>query len=454
VPIALINVVGLSAGLLPRMPRLSARASAGAVRRLVPPLPAVTCTAQASMLTGLSPRDHGIVGNGWFDRALGEVHFWKQSNRLVGGEPIWDALRRRDPSATVANLFWWFNMFTTADFAVTPRPMYPADGRKIPDVWTQPADLRDELQKALGQFPLFKFWGPMADIESSTWIVESAKLVVKRHRPTLTLVYVPHLDYSLQKFGPDHEHIGAELRAVDTLVDDLCDWLEAEGVTPMIVSEYGIGAVDGAVCPNRILRDAGLLAVRNELGREILDPAASGAFAVVDHQVAHVYARSDRDRDAAIDVLGRAPGVADCLHGATLAEARLDHPRSGDAVLVAEPRSWFAYPWWHDDARAPDYARTVDIHRKPGYDPCELFLDPKLPAAKMRIGWTLFKRKLGQRALLEVIPLDPSLVRGSHGLVSTDGDLAPVLIAPSTVAEGDGPLPMTTIREILLHQSS
>jgi len=449
--VAVINVVGLSRGLLgASTPRLSELAERGAVHTLAPILPAVTCSAQATMLTGLPPRDHGIVGNGWFDRSLSEVHFWKQSNALVAGEKVWETMRRRAPSATCANCFWWFNMYSSADVAVTPRPMYPADGRKIPDLWTHPSEWRHELQQELGAFPLFKFWGPASSIESSEWIARAAIATHRRYRPTLTLVYLPHLDYPLQRVGPAHPSIPDELGAIDRVVGTLLDAFAESGTRTLVVSEYGIEEASGSIPINRRLRESGLLAIREELGREYLDAGASRAFAVVDHQVAHIYVSRPDDLAAAAECCRRVPGVATVLDAAGKASAGLDHPRSGDLILVGEQGRWFSYGWWKRDSAAPDYARTVDIHRKPGYDPAELLMDPAIRSPRLRIGWTLFKRRLGLRAMMEVVPLDADLVRGTHGRVPEDRALWPILIAPQ--AHGPEILPMASVGEIILRE--
>ena len=445
--LAIINVVGLSANLVgEHTPCLQALASRAGLRRLVPPLPAVTCTVQSSMLTGQSPAGHGIVGNGWYDRTLGEVQFWKQSNRLVCGEKLWETARRRDPNFTVANLFWWFNMNTSADIAVTPRPMYPADGRKIPDVHAQPPEWRRSLQDRLGRFPLFSFWGPMASIESSEWIASAAMAVNDAAHATLTLVYLPHLDYPLQKLGPEDARIPSELRAIDSVVGRLLDAFDRDGVRTMVVSEYGIEPVDDAVWINRFLREASLLAWREELGREVLDPVGSRAFAVADHQVAHVYVRDPADLPAVADLCRAVPGVEQVLNRQEQSAHGIEHARAGDLVLVASPRRWFAYGWWLDDRRAPDYARTVDIHRKPGYDPLELFVDPAIRFPKAAVGWRLLKRKLGFRTLLDIIPLRTDLVRGSHGRVQVQPGFEPVLIGA-----GNGPdLEALQVRDVAL----
>ena len=217
-----LNVVGLTRSLLERaMPRLSAFAREGQMATIRPAFPAVTCTAQSSYLTGLSPADHGIVGNGWYDRDLAEVHFWKQSNRLVSGPKLWDKLRAEDSSFTCAQLFWWHNMNATVDYSITPRPLYPADGRKIFDIHTGPFSLRPEIKKDLGEFPFTQFWGPMAGIGSSRWIGDSARWIEDHHHPTLSLVYLPHLDYNLQRRGPHDSRIETDLRLIDDLAGDL-----------------------------------------------------------------------------------------------------------------------------------------------------------------------------------------------------------------------------------------
>jgi predicted AlkP superfamily pyrophosphatase or phosphodiesterase len=226
-----LNVVGMTPALLPHAPNLAALAQQGAVRPLRTVTPAVTTTVQSTFLTGTLPRDHGIVGNGWYFRDLSEIWLWRQSNRLVGGEKIWDAARRRDASFTCAQLFWWYNMYSTADIAVTPRPMYPADGRKLPDIHTHPSALRDELQHELGQFPLFRFWGPAADIVSTRWIGKSAQHVLEKNHPTLTLVYLPHLDYNLQRLGPNHPKIAQDVAQVDEVCGELIQARSVPGCT-------------------------------------------------------------------------------------------------------------------------------------------------------------------------------------------------------------------------------
>jgi predicted AlkP superfamily pyrophosphatase or phosphodiesterase len=426
---AVLNVVGLTSKLMrSAMPRVSAWARGGAVASIDPAFPAVTCTAQADYLTGEYPERHGIVGNGWYVREDAEVRFWRQSNKLVQGPKIWDAARAADPSFTCANLFWWFNMYSTADYTVTPRPIYRADGRKVPDIYTTPADLRGELQSRLGTFPLFDFWGPRASIRSTRWIAAAARQVDRRFNATLTLVYLPHLDYNLQRLGPGDPAIASDLAEVDEVCADLIAYFEGRGAGVVVLSEYGLVDVKTPVHLNRALRERGLLAVREEMGGELLDPGASAAFAVADHQVAHVYVNHPHRLDEVRGLIEAIPGV-EAVYGQTeKAALHLDHPRCGDLVAVAHPEAWFTYYYWLDDRRAPDFGRTVEIHRKPGYDPAELLLDPAIRVPALSIGWRLAKKALGFRMLMDVIPLDASLVKGSHGRPGGPPDDGPVCI--------------------------
>lgn len=450
-PTAVINVVGLTESLIGDWsPNLDALRRDMHLRSLKPSLPAVTTTVQSSMLTGLAPREHGIVGNGWYHRELAEVHFWKQSNHLVHGEKVWETARKRDASVTCANMFWWYNMYSTADYSVTPRPIYKADGRKIPDCYSHPADLRDTLQSELGQFPLFHFWGPTASIKSSRWIADASMIVHKRYNPTLMLVYLPHLDYDLQRFGPNDPRTRTAVTQIDAVVGELLAFFRDRGVRVIVLSEYGIEPVTEPIHINRLLREDGAFAVREEQGLELLDPGASRAFAVADHQVTHVYVRDAAEVDRYARFLSGANGVELALTRSEQAGYGINHERSGDIVLVAEAGRWFTYDYWLDDRRAPDFARTVDIHRKPGYDPRELFLDPKLAAAKLRVARKLLMKNLGFRMLMDVIPLDATLVRGSHGRLPDKPEHKPVLLTEREPADEINELPCESVRNVIL----
>ena len=463
---AVINVVGLTSSLIgEHTPRIRDFAARGAKAAITPAFPAVTCTAQSTYLTGATPASHGIVGNGWYNRELAEVQFWKQSNRIVHGRKIWDELRVRRSNFTCAKLFWWFNMYSGADYSITPRPMYPADGRKVFDIHTWPFSIREEIKRDLGEFPFATFWGPAAGRQTpqgapdaaSRWIAESAKWFETKFSPTLNLAYLPHLDYNLQRHGPfvaadvrrrtaedatknPPPHVGGyeinpaiitDLRAIDTIVGDLLDFFRACEVQVALLSEYGITNVDKPVHLNRLFRQQGWLTVKEELGLELLDCGASKVFAVADHQVAHIYLNDVSLETKVHELLRSWDGVETVLGKTEKAAAGIDHPRAGDLVAVAEENAWFTYYYWLDDARAPDFARTVDIHRKPGYDPVELFADPALSplALKTKIAWRLLQKKLGFRMLMDVIPLDASLVKGSHGRRPNSVADFPVLIS-------------------------
>ena len=425
----MLNVVGLTSRLIgSATPNIRDFLERKRFARIEPVIPAVTCTAQATYLTGKLPRDHGVVANGWYDRDYAEQRFWKQPNQLVRGEKLWEMLRREDPGFTCAKLFWWFNMYSSVDYAVTPRPLYPADGRKVFDVHTQPMGMRERIKKDLGPFPFRHFWGPGSDIKSSIWIAEAAKWVEDKHWPSLSLVYLPHLDYNLQRVGLDWEHIRDDLQQIDSVVGDLIRFYEHRNIQVVLLSEYGITDVDQPVHLNRVFREKGWISIKDELGRDQIDLGGSKVFAIADHQVAHVYVQDPLLIPEVKAVLEATPGVEKVLGKTEKYYAGLDHDRSGELIAVADSRSWFTYYFWMDDRRAPDYARCVDIHRKCGYDPVELFIDPQLAFPKLRIMGKLARKVLGFRMLMDVIPLDAKLVKGSHGRVPEDAADWPVLI--------------------------
>ena len=450
-----ILAVGLSPALIgAHTPQLQRLVQRGGMRALDTVTPAVTCTVQSTLVTGLMPSAHGAVANGWYFRDLCEVWLWRQSNHLIAGEKIWDAAKARDRAFTCAKMFWWYNMYSSADWSATPRPMYPADGRKIPDHYAHPQRLHDELDAKLGQFPLFKFWGPLTDIRSSEWIADATLHVMQTRNPTLTLTYLPHLDYNLQRLGPDlaHPRIQQDLREIDAICGSLIDAARASGREVIVVSEYGITPVRDAVHVNRALREAGMIAVRpEEYGREVLDPGASAAFALADHQIAHVYV-NDRSRLSEVRaLLERLDGVERVLDDDGKRAAGLDHPRSGELVAISRADRWFSYYYWRDDRLAPDFARTVDIHRKPGYDPVELFVDPEIGLPLLATGWRLAKRKLGLRTLMDVISLKATpLVRGSHGRLTDAPEHGPLVISSRADLLPEGALAATAFKQLVL----
>jgi predicted AlkP superfamily pyrophosphatase or phosphodiesterase len=398
------------------------------------------------MLTGQTAARHGVVANGWLWRDTGEVRFWQQSNRLLQAEPLYRTARaraaRRGRTFRCAKLFWWFNQGAAVDVSVTPKPYYGADGNKVFGISGTPEGLTERLERELGPFPFPAFWGPRAGLPCTHWIARCAAAVLRGERPDLALVYLPHLDYDPQRHGPagcDMPRLAGELDAACAV---LLDAARAVGARVWVVSEYGHVQVSRPVLPNRALRQAGLLAVRPGPFGETLDTFGSRAFAVCDHQVAHVYVAEAADRPRAREVLAGLKGVARILEGEGRGDLALRHERAGELIALAEPDAWFAYPFWLDDRRAPDYARTVDIHRKPGYDPCELFFDPGLWWPVGRSLWRLAQKKLGFRVLFDVVPLDPTLVKGSHGLPAADPADRPLLLGEGPApAEAEPPMP-------------
>ncbi|WP_243794739.1 alkaline phosphatase family protein [Saccharopolyspora gloriosae] len=453
-PVLLLDVVGLTPALLAHMPNLRAVAADGWQAELGTVLPAVTCSAQSTFLTGTMPAEHGIVGNGWYFRELGEVLFWRQHNGLVHGDKVWETARRTSLGYTAANVCWWYAMGAGTDWTVTPRPIYHADGRKSPDCYTRPPELHDSLTADLGKFPLFHYWGPTADITSTRWIAAAARRIMHRHRPDLLLCYVPHLDYDLQRHGPHSPQARAAAVEVDRAVAGLLEEARDAAATIVVLSEYGITPVHRQIHLNRALRREGLLDVHTQAGMEYLDPWASRAFAVADHQAAHVYVRDESDLPRVRGLVAALPGVDEVLDRTSQARHGLDHPRAGDLVAVAEPDAWFTYYYWLDQDRAPDFARGVEIHRKPGYDPAELFLDPDDRWVKAKAAMNLAKKKAGLRYAMNVVPLDGRFIRGSHGRLPDAPDDGPVLLCsdprvPAAV-ERTGRLAATDVHDLVL----
>lgn len=458
-PVLLLDVVGLTARALAHMPRLRRLADAGWHSELATVLPAVTCSVQSTMLTGLMPAEHGIVGNGWYFRELGDVYLWRQHNKLVGGEKLWEAARKQEPDYRADNVCWWYAMGMTTDVTVTPRPIYHADGRKSPDGYVRPPELHDDLVSRFGEFPLFQYWGPTATIASSQWIVNVTRHLLRSRKSHLTTAYLPHLDYDLQRFGPESPEADRAAAELDAVLAPLLDDAEAAGVTVVAVSEYGIGKANQPIDINRVLRTEGFLEVYVQDGHEQLDPWTSRAFAVADHQVAHVYVDDPSDATRVADLLRALPGVDEVLDREAQAKYGLDHERAGELVVVAEPGSWFTYYFWLDDDLAPEYARGVDIHRKPGYDPAELFFNPADPLAKAKAGMNLVRKKLGLRYAMSTVPLDASYVRGTHGRLPDSSADTPLVLCsdaqiPAAVAKwvGDdsGQVPATEVKGLIL----
>lgn len=451
---AVLNVVGLTPRHIgpdtPFIRRFLAREENRLIH-VTPQLPAVTSSMQATYLTGRTAGGHGIVANMWYDRAYSEHRCWKQSNHLVEGRKLWEHIRDEyDPGFTCAKVFWWNNMYSSADYQITPRPIYCADGKKVFDVQTWPMDLRKKIKRKLGDFPFPAFWGPAAGIASSEWIAKSAKWFEDHFSPGLNLVYLPHLDYNLQRIGPDSPQIAQDLSAIDAVVEDLVTHLEKRGVQVVLLSEYGITQVDRPIHLNRLFREKGWISWRDELKREMIDLGNCRAFAIPDHQVAHIYVNDRSLIDEVAEVVRKLDGVTAVYTREEQEAMGLRHERSGDLVAVSDQRSWFTYYYWKSDRKAPDFARCVDIHRKPGYDPVELFINPNFWFPKIKVAFRLAKKLLGFRMLMDLIPLDASLVKGSHGCIPEDPADHPVMIGSFPGLENGDTVSATDVYSHLL----
>ncbi len=366
------------------------------------------------MWTGTKPDQHGVIANGFYHRDRGEVEFWVARNEVVQGEQIWDALAtssRQDGvrQGGITSAVWHAQNIKDcgADFIITPAPIHEDDGSTKLWCYSKPDGLYQQLLDDLGHFPLQHYWGPMSNIESTRWILKAAAWLIEKHAPRFHWIYIPHLDYASQKFGPNSEQAKAALAELDTVLADFTQQVSqtavGEGVTYVAAGEYAMTDVTGVVYPNRILREFDLLKIDERDGHEYLNLGESTAVAMVDHQLAHVFVNGDNPTERqsvaskVADLFRSQPGIAGVYVGDDRDEVGINHSRSGDIVLVADDAHWFAYYWWMNDAVAPPFARTVDIHRKPGYDPVELFFDPKTRS----------------------IPLDATLVKGSHGVPAT-----------------------------------
>lgn len=445
-PLVLISAVGLTRRLLPHAPRLNSLAQANWAVGQIEPSPAVTCTAQATLLTGKLPQNHGIVANGWLFRDTREIRLWQQSHHLIQSPTLPQILKAQKPSLKTANLFWWFNQGAPFDISVTPKPFYGANGDKRFGIDGFPRAVPNRLEKDLGPFPFPSFWGPRAGLPSTEWIAQAAANVLRNDKPDLLLAYLPHLDYQPQRVGVTGADMPALVKQLDDAAAPLLDAAKHAGARVWVVGEYGHCDVNQAVPLNRILRKAGLLEVRDGPFGEILDTFSSPAFALADHQIAHIYLNEQvylnkkADLPKVRELIASTPGVARVLAGDELNEIGLNHPRSGDLVALAQPHAWFSYPYWLDDSRAPDFARTVDIHRKPGYDPCELLVDPQLLWPTGRVIRRLMAKKMGFRTLFDIIPLNDALVRGSHGLPASNPVDRPIWIGSGKAPSTDQPM--------------
>jgi predicted AlkP superfamily pyrophosphatase or phosphodiesterase len=374
------------------------------------------------------------VANGFYWREKHEVEMWTAWNDVITAPQIWDTLREHAPGAGSAVWFPLLAKGAGADLVCTPAPIHNPDGSESLWCYTKPTEMYGQLRDELGHFPLMHFWGPLANIKSTDWICRSAVVAARNHRPNFFYIYLPHLDYAAQRSGPDSPAALQALVDLDQSIGQLIEGVNASlaPASPLwlVASEYTITPVSHVLYPNRLLREAGLLSVKDGDGGEVIDFAGSGAWALADHQFSHVFAADAATAETAAATLRGRQGVAEVLVGAERAKYDLDHPRAGEVVVVSSPESWQAYYYWLDDARAPKFARTVDIHRKPGYDPVELHFDPATRS----------------------IPLDAGLVRGSHGAPALDERQRGVLLASQRGALVGQAMSDTDVHALVLKQ--
>ncbi|QDT37311.1 alkaline phosphatase family protein [Stratiformator vulcanicus] len=433
--VVLLSIPGLRSEDIAKMPSLKSMAERGGTVPLSPTFPCVTCPVQISLSTGTPPSEHGVIANGFFWRDRGEVEMWTAWDEVIESPRLWDRLRGHDSSLTSAVWFPMLSKGTSADYVCTPAPIHNPDGSESLWCYTKPEEYYGELRDSIGHFPLMNFWGPLSSIKSSAWIVDSAIHAARKYEPRFFWIYLPHLDYAAQKYGPDSDQAAAALVELDREIAKLSEGLNETlpgDVTWLAASEYVITPVSDVQFPNRLLRELGLLSIDDQDGAEHLNPARSDAWALVDHQFAHVFVKNAEDVERIAQSI-RDAGIAErVLVGSERAAVGLDHPRAGEIVLVSRSDSWFAYYWWTDDAKAPAFARTVDIHRKPGYDPVEMFID--MPSKQT--------------------PLDATLVKGSHGYPADDDSRRGVLIASSAglIADRSSGVSDTDVAKMVLSE--
>ena len=406
---ALVSLPGLRSQDLERMPFLKSVASAGAARPLQPSFPCVTCPVQISLSTGTNSQQHGVIANGFYWRDKHEVEMWTAWNEVIQSPRIWDRLTEHDKSLTSAVWFPLLTKGTTSEYACTFAPIHNPDGTESLWCYTKPTELYGDLRDTFGHFPLKHFWGPLANVNSTKWIVDSAVHAEKEFAPKFWFIYLPHLDYAAQKFGPDSPEAEQACVDLDNELKRLADGFAAAGMDDVLwlfAGEYVISPVDSVSYPNRTLREAGLLTVNETDEGELIDFENTPAWVMADHQLGHVYVKDAADIDRVADVLRQDPLVERVLKGSERAEYNLDHERAGDLVIISKPNAWFAYYYWQDDAKAPSFARTIDIHRKPGYDPCEMYIN--MPEMQT--------------------PLDATIVKGSHGYPAESPEFDTVLV--------------------------
>jgi predicted AlkP superfamily pyrophosphatase or phosphodiesterase len=432
--IIVIDIVGLerkhiSENLTPNIFNIS---QTGETRNIETIFPAVTCTVQSSLLSGSYPEIHGIISNGLYNRQDYAVSFWEQSSNLVQADRIWDTVKIRSTGSKTAVLFWQNTMYSNADIVLTPRPLHMED-RIIMWCYSKPPGFYEKLLQKIGKFDLSWYWGPLASKKSSEWIELATEFVLENEMPNFLFTYIPHLDYAFQRNGTSYNNIKDDLTFVDDLVGRLVKKATDIGIIEdtqfIIFSEYGFTDVNSDISLNTIFRENELISVREIEEVEYLDLEYSKAFAMVDHQVAHIYVKENY-ANSVKKILEGIKGVDLILDSESKQHLRINHPRSGDLIAVSNADKWFSYYWWFDPSKSPSFAKKVDIHRKPGYDPVELFFDPSTKS----------------------IPLDGKLVKGSHGRLPLEGEAKPVYVSNKkdiTVTNKNDDLSIATIGKYL-----
>ncbi|MBI3268272.1 MAG: alkaline phosphatase family protein [Planctomycetes bacterium] len=395
VPLLVLDIPGLSPQLLKRgdrMPTIKSLADNGMSCALRPPFPALSATAHASIFTGTHAMEHGIVGNALFDRTRYELGYAEPFANLTTGARLWQTAKKRKPDFTVAALFWNGLLYGDCDLYLSPAPFKTERGDFVSDCFSRPRDLYTKLAKALGPFDCKWLWGPTLTFQASQWIARAARQVFEENQPNLTLAYLPQLDASIQKYGVNSPQVLIDLGKIDTLVKEFMDIVAKKSGVLILMSDYGMTDVKGEIAINRILRSTYFLEVREIAGKEYIDFGYSKAFAVVDHQIAHVFVNSNLTKPIK-DLLVEVPGIESVLDEQGKKDFKVAHGRCGDLIAIAAKDKWFHYPWWVDDAKAPGFARRVDPARKMGYDPLEMIQDPRT----------------------KQIETNPALIKASHG---------------------------------------
>lgn len=431
-----LSIPGLRSQDLAAMPNLSKLCEGGERAPLTPTFPAVTWPVHASILTGKRTAEHGVIGNGFYWRDKQEIEMWTAWNDKITAPQLWDRLHEKDPQLTSAVWFPMLSKGAGADYICMPAPIHNPDGSESLWCYTKPVEMYGTLRDTFGHFPLMNFWGPMANIKSTAWIADTAAWMMREKQPRFFFIYLPHLDYAAQKTGPDSPEAHQAVAELDEVIGKLvAAGNQAYGAAPPLwiaASEYVITPVDHVSYPNRMLRQAELLHVKDEGEGELIDLAASRAWALVDHQFSHIFVK-DAHPASISEVAGLfrgQPSLAEVLVGDERAKYGMNHERSGEVILISQPNSWQAYYYWLDDAQAPQFARTVDIHRKPGYDPVELHFD--------------FATKS--------IPLDATLVKGSHGAPATSDAQRGILLTSQAGILDKPSLTDTDIAALILRQ--